>query len=159
MFHTFIPLIPLTLAGALSFRRKILAYGCPILLTLSEVLSTKPSLVYFFTAASLLLAVFIARCLKNFWGRSLLALAGYASIAVFIYELLSNLGVWIIAGCVSDEPSLYPYTLVGLLQCYRAALPYSAIHFLKDVPIAVLLVRVLDVLAGKFHFAKIGFEV
>ncbi len=147
MFHFFVPAIPLTIAAALFFKRNSLAYSFPILLILIDVFLIQPSLVYFFTGAGLILTVFLTRRLKGFWGLSFWALAAYTSMAIFIHELVSNFGVWILAGCTAESSPLYPYTLAGLLQCYRAALPYSAIQFLRDIPLAILLIKGLSLLA------------
>lgn len=147
MFHFFIPYLPLSFAGAFFFKKKIWAYGFPVLLTLIQVLTTQPSLVYFFTGASLLLSVFLLRKARSVWGSSLWALVLYTACGIFLYELISNFGVWLIAGCVAEQPPLYPYTLAGLVQCYRTALPYSLSHFLRDVPLTVLLIKGGGVLA------------
>lgn len=155
MFHQFLPIIPLTLAGAFFFRRKSLAYGFPILLILLKVLLTQPSPIFFFTGGSLLFGVYLLRNLKESWGNSLWALAGYAFIAVLAFEVFSNFGVWIIGGCVPNYPPRYAHTFSGLVQCYHAALPYSAVHFLRDVPLTVLLIGVLSFLR-KLDVSKAG---
>ncbi|GEM_PF-1312145 len=143
MFHFFIPLIPFSLLGALFFKRRILAYGLPVFLTLIQVVSTERSPVFFFTGAGLVLGVALTRKLKGFWKDSFWALVGYAGLAVLVYEIVSNFGVWFLAGCLHETAPLYPFTFVGLLQCYRSSLPYTALHFLKDVPLTVLVIKVL----------------
>ncbi len=147
MFHQFFPLIPLTLAGALFLKRKSLAYGFPVLLLLVKVLLTQFSVITFFTGAGLIFSVFLVRQIKNNWGISVWAVAGYASISVLIYELMSNLGVWIIGGCVPHNPPTYAHTFAGLFQCYGASIPYALRHFFRDVPISVFLIVTISFLS------------
>ena len=145
MFHLLIPLVPLAIAGALFLKRKSLAYGCPIILTLLKMLLTQISFIFLFTGLSLFLTVFLTRRLKEFLGESLIAVAAYAFIGVAIFELVSNFGVWLVGGCLSSEGSLYSLSFASLLECYREAFFYSASHFLRDVPLTVLVVK-----AGSF---------
>ena len=157
MIHQLLPVIPLSLVGALFFKRKSLAYGFPLFLTLVKMLlTTQPSPILFFTALSLLTGVFIARRLKEIWGGSLWALAGYAVLSVLVYEILSGFGVWMIGGCVSNNPPLYPHTAAGLLHCYRATLPYAAYQFLRDIPLTLVLVEGLTWLGKLRLLEKIG---
>ena len=144
LFHFFMPLIPLTLAAALFFRKSIFAYGFVILLSLITAFMTEPSVIYFFTTFGLLLSVYWVRKLKSSWGMNIGATAGYAAASVFIYELFSNFGVWFIGGCVPTNPPTYAHNFSGLLQCIQASLPYSAYHFLRDIPISVVLISGLS---------------
>jgi len=39
---------------------------------------------------------------------------------------------------------LYALNFSGLLACYKAALPYAGIHFLKAVPLTLILVQAIQ---------------
>ncbi len=147
MIHFFIPLIPLTLAGALYFKRNHLAYGFPILLVLVRGLFTQLSWVEIFTISSLLLSVYGVRALKPAQSLPVWNIAGLAFFTILGYELFSNFGVWALGGCTGEETPLYPYSLAGLWQCYRAALPYAAVHFLRDIPLSVAVVKAFEFVA------------
>ncbi len=154
MFHTFFPLIPFTIAGALFFKKKSFAYALPVVLTLIKMLTTQISAVYLFIAAALLVSVFAVRRLKETWGSSVFSLAGYAAISVVLYELIANFGVWALAGCTTDDP-MYAMNFRGLVQCYSAAISYSTYHFLRDIPVTIILVKVIELL-GKIPALKTG---
>lgn len=46
--------------------------------------------------------------------------AGAAAVATGVFFVLSNFHVWL-----GGDGTLYPHTLVGLLACYAAALPFA----------------------------------
>ncbi len=147
MIHFFIPLIPLTLAGALYFKRKTLAYSFPVLLMLVRGLLTQLYLIDIFMACALLLSVYGVRTLKSEQKLSIWQIAGFAFLAILAYEFLSSFGVWVLGGCSGEETPLYPYSLAGLWQCYRTALPYAAVHFLRDIPLSVAVVKAFEFVA------------
>jgi len=155
MLHYLLPLIPLTLVGAVFSKKRILAYGFPVLLTLVKVMLTRPSPIFFFTVASLLFTVFLIRRIGSLERPSLLQVTAYGAGAVLVYELISGFGVWVIGGCVPHTPPLYPHTAAGLLQCYFKAWPYAAYHFLRDIPMAVLFVQGVKTLEKIDPLAKI----
>lgn len=144
MFHFYIPFVPLAVAGALLFKKRTFAYGLPILLTLIKVAMTELSAVFFFTCAGLLISVFLIRKIKATFGNSIWAVAGYASVSIILYEGVANLGVWILGECVA-----YDKSLSGLAQCVKASLPFSAYHFLRDVPVSLFVVKALEFVAGR----------
>jgi hypothetical protein len=141
MFHAYLPLVPLTVAGAFAFRKRTLAYGLPVLLVLVKTLFTAPYVISLFTLASLLAAVFLARTVRAREGDSWKAILASALLGVFAYDLVVNFGVWILGGCVFSRPPMYSHTITGLAQCYVKNLPYAATHLLKEVPLAVLLAK------------------
>lgn len=166
MFHFFMPLVPLTLAGALFFKRKTLAYGLPILLVLTRALLTQPSLIEFFTVSSLLITVFAVRVCRPGQaaeGRqdmpsravgagagqnlSVLKISGMAFLAILVYEVFSNFGVWALGGCLPEQAPLYAYSFSGLWECYQAALPYMAVHFIRDIPLCLGAVKLFELVA------------
>jgi len=155
MLHYLLPLIPLTLVGATFFKKRILAYGFPVFLALVKGMLARPSPLFFFTVASLLLSVFLMRRIQSAERPSFLQVTAYAAGAVFAYELISGFGVWVIGGCVPHHPPLYPHTAAGLLQCYFKAWPYAAYHFLRDIPLTVLLVQGIAFLKKTDLWAKI----
>lgn len=155
MLHFLLPMIPLTLLGAIFFKKRIVAYGFPVVLSLVKVLLTRPSPLFFVTVASLLLSVFLLRRIQDERRPSFLELTGYAASSVLIYELFSGFGVWLIGGCMPQNPPLYAHTAAGLLQCYFKALPYAAYHFLRDIPLTVLLVEGLILVEKKAIGAKL----
>ena len=71
-----------------------------------------------------------------------------------IYEVIANFGVWVLAGCAPGD-SLYALNFQGLVQCYSAALPYSGYHFLRDIPVTILLVKAIELLS-KLPVLKTG---
>lgn len=148
MIHFFIPLIPLTLAGALCFKRKVLAYIFPMLLVLVRGLLTHFYWIDIFAVSALLISVYGARKFgPKQQNLSVLQIAGFAFSAIVVYELFSNFGVWALGGCAGEETPLYPYTVGGLWECSRAALPYAAVHFLRDVPLSVIAVKTFQLVA------------
>lgn len=144
MFHTFMPLIPLALAAAYFSKKSWPAYlFAALLVGLKMALTSSFSPVYAFIAAGLFAAVYSARRLRSSGGTSVWGITGTAFLAVVIYEIAANLGVWAIGGCVAaGEPPLYAMNAAGLAECFRASAPYSAVHFLRDVPLSVLVVKV-----------------
>lgn len=72
------------------------------------------------------------------------AVAGYAAISIFIFEIFSNFGVWFMGGCVPTNNPEYAHNFSGFLQCVQASLPYSAFHFLIDIPVSVILITGLS---------------
>lgn len=146
MFHFFMPLVPLTLAGALFFKRRTLAYGLPILLVLTRALLTQPSLIEFFTVSSLLITVFAVRTMKVSHP-SVLKISGMAFLAILVYEIFSNFGVWALGGCLPEQAPLYAYSFSGLWECYQAALPYMAVHFIRDIPLCLGAVKLFELVA------------
>ena len=149
MFHNYLPMVPLTVTGALFFRNKISAYGLPVVLVLIKILLSEPSWVWMFIGAGLFVSVALVQKLKTVWGASLQAAAGYAILSVVSYELFANLGVWFAGGACTGGEALYASTFAGLIECYRASLPYSAIHFMRDVPMSILCVAGIS-LAQKY---------
>jgi hypothetical protein len=138
------PLIPLTLAAAYFSKRSWPAYlFAGLLVGLKMALSSSFSPVYAFIAAGLFAVIFCARRIRPVGGTSVLGIAGTAFLSVVIYEIAANLGVWAIGGCVpSGEPPLYAMNAAGLAECFRASAPYSAVHFLREIPLSVLVVKV-----------------
>ncbi|MBI4398971.1 MAG: hypothetical protein HY586_07570 [Candidatus Omnitrophica bacterium] len=147
MFHYILPIIPLTLAGALFFKRKSLAYGFPVVLVLIKGLLTSFYPLTFFITLGYLFAVFIARNLKKLLGAGAWASTIYAGIAVILFQLISNFGVWIYGGCDPAHPSMYAHTISDLAKCYRSALPYIGAHLLRDIPMTFFLVLGVSLLS------------
>lgn len=140
MHNWLLPIIPLTLAGAIFFKRKSAAYGLPVLLiAIKALIVSSLSPLYLFLGAGLVVSVFLVRFLGVQKTSSLLELTGYAAGMVLVYQLFSGFGVWFIGGCVPHNPPLYPHTAAGLAQCYVKGLPSLVNILLRDVPIAVLL--------------------
>jgi len=153
MFLTFFPLIPLTLAGAVLFRRKILAYGFPLLMVVAKALFTDISVIHLFTLMPLLLAVYGIRRTNPDGQTSMIRLAGYGFGAILTYEIVATSGVWLMGNCLAGYSSLYAHTLSDLLRCFRDSLPFTAIHLLRDIPLGVLMIKgafaVRQMIAGK----------
>ena len=143
MHYFVLPLVPLTLAGGLFFKRRVAAYGFPVILTLIKLASTKPALIYLFTALALCVFVYLVRRTHKQSVSPMFSALFYAALGVLIYELVSNFGFWALGACVPGEERYYPLSLAGLIGCYRGALKYSVLHFLKAVPSSVLLIPVL----------------
>lgn len=143
MHYFFLPLVPLTLAGALFFRKWSLAYAFPVILTLIKIAFTQPALIYGFTVLALALFVYLVRRTNQQSPPSMVAVLSFAAAGVLIYELVSNFGFWVLGACAPGEARYYPLSLAGLLACYRGALKYSALHFLKAVSCSVFLIPVL----------------
>lgn len=143
MHYFLLPLIPLTIAGAIFFKSRIAAYGFPIVLTLIKIATTKVSLVYLFTALGLWAVVYLTRKLNSREKIFIPYVAMTAALGVLVYSLISNFGVWLISGCVPGD-KLYAFNVSGLLACYKAAIPHAGVHFLKAVPLTLVLVQVLD---------------
>lgn len=142
MHYFLLPIVPLTIAGAIFFKKRFAAYGCAVVLTLIKMLMTRASLVYFFMGLGLLALVFIARKINNPERISLVRVAITAAVGVFVYALASNFGVWV--GACTPGERLYALNFVGFLECYKAALPYAGVHFLKAIPSTLVLVQALQ---------------
>ncbi len=147
MHYFLLPLVPLTIAEAIFFKKRFPAYGFPVVLTLIKMLITKVSAVYFFTALALWAVVFLTRKLNNVSQLSLPRIGLTAALGVLVYSIISNFGVWIISGCVPGD-KLYAFNFSGLLACYKSGLAYAGIHFLKAVPLTLALVQILDWIKG-----------
>lgn len=141
MFLTFFPLIPLTLAGAVLFRKKTLAYGFPLLMVATKALFTDISVIHFFTLIPLFLAVYGIRKANPDGQTSMIRLAGYAFGAILTYEVISTSGVWLMGNCLAGYSSLYAHTLSDFLRCFGDSLPFTAIHLLRDIPLGVLMIK------------------
>jgi len=152
MFLTFFPLVPLALAGAILFRNRILAYGFPVAMILLKSLFTDFSIIHLFTLLPLFAAVFAVRKAMSLKKMSIGNLAVYAFSAIFVYELFASFGVWMMGNCLAGYSSLYPHTLKGLADCYGASLPFMAIHFLRDIPLGVLMMLGALIFAKKYSF-------
>lgn len=143
-----LPLIPLTLLSALYFRNRLAAYGFPLLLILVKMVMTEPSAVYFFMAAGLFFFTAWVRKIKNAgkisWKNSTL----YSAVGVTIFELMANLGFWILGSCAS-ETRLYAFNLGGLFETFRTSLPYIGLHFPKAVLLSGVLVQSAEWLRAK----------
>ncbi len=143
MHYFLLPMVPLTIAGALFFRKRFSAYSFPVLLTLIKVTMTRPSAVYFFTALALLTVVFLVRKMNNRSEVSWMKAAMMGLAGVFTYEVVSTLGIWMIGSCIPGERA-HGFSFSGLLSAYQSALPYAGFHFLKAVPSTILLVLALQ---------------
>lgn len=141
MIHYLLPIVPLTVAGAFFFRSPILAYGFPVALVALKALFTVPDPVYLFCGLALLAGTFLIRRMKSAGGSSWGGFFLYSVTAVAAYEILSNLGVWIIGGCLAENAPLYAANLSGLADCYRNALPFTTAAFLRDLPLAMLALK------------------
>lgn len=143
MHYFLLPILPLTVVGAIFFKKRFLAYAFPVVLVLIKMLTTQVTPVYFFMALGLFAAVYMARKFNPASGISLRRVALVATAGVLFYALASNFGVWVMSGCVPGE-RLYEPNFSGLLACYRAALPYAGVHFLKAVPLTLVLVQAIQ---------------
>ncbi len=143
MHYFFLPLVPLTLAGALFFKRRFAAYGFPVILTLIKLAFTKPALIYLFTALALGIFVSLVRGTRKQSGIPIFSVLFYAALGVFIYELVGNFGFWLLGSCVPAEERYYPLSLAGLAACYQGAMKYTGLHFMKAVPSSLLLIPAL----------------
>jgi len=148
MFLTFFPLVPLALAGGILFRNRILAYGVPVAMIVCKSFFTDFSIIHLFTLLPLLAAVFGIRKALALKKTSVAHLAGYAVAAILGYEIFSSFGVWLMGNCLAGYSAIYPHTLKGLIDGYAASLPFTAIHFLRDVPLGVLM------MSGALFFRK-----
>ncbi len=145
MHYFLLPILPLTIVGAIFFKKRLAAYGFPIFLVLIKMLMTEVSAVYFFMGIGLFATVFMTqKLMKETSAISLPRVAIAAAAGVAIYALASNFGVWVLGGCVADHERLYALNFSGLLACYKAALPYAGIHFLKAVPLTLILVQAIQ---------------
>ncbi|MBI4549476.1 MAG: hypothetical protein HY714_00920 [Candidatus Omnitrophica bacterium] len=144
------PLIPLALAAAYFSKKNWPAYVFAALLVgLKMALTSSFSPVYAFIAAGLFAGIYAARRIRPLAGTSVAGIAGTALLAVVFYEIAANVGVWAIGGCVAaGEPPLYSMNVSGLAECFRASVPYSAVHFLRDIPLSVLVVKVTGMILG-----------
>ena len=143
MHYFLLPLVPLTIVGAIFFKNRLAAYGFPVVLTLIKMFMTQVTPMYLFMALGLLAVVFAARKINQ--GKlSLMKVAGTAALGVFFYALASNFGVWFLGSCVPEAERLYAFNFSGLLACYKASLPYAGIHLLKAVPLTLVLVQIID---------------
>ncbi len=141
MHYFLLPLIPLTITGALFFKKDFMAYGLAIALTAIKMWTTWISPVYFFIAISLILLVCLIRRLHKTSKVSLVRAIVYTMIGVALFELITNFGVWLIGGrCLSMESRLYTFTFSGLTQTYQAALPYALRHLAKAIPMTLFFV-------------------
>lgn len=152
MHYFLLPMIPLTIAGALFFRSRLAAYLFPLALTLLKMLNTKVSPLYVFTGLALLGVAALTRRIGKGETISIKSSALYAVLGVLVYEGMSNFGVWMIGGCVPGVDRLYALNPSGLLACYHAALPYAGLHFLKAVSGTVVIVQLLEWL-GRWNVA------
>lgn len=143
MHYFLLPVLPLTIAGAIFFKKRFAAYAFPVLLILIKMLSTQATPTYLFMVLGLFAVVFMARKLNHPSALSWLRLTGTAVAGVFLYALASNFGVWFFGGCVPGD-RIYAFNVSGLLACYKAGLPYAGVHFLKAVPSTLLLVQILQ---------------
>ena len=143
MHYFLLPLVPLTIIGAIFLKKRFAAYGFPVVLTLIKMYTTKISAVYFFTGLALWAVVFLTRKLNSRNTISLPRVAGTAVLSVVVYSLVSNFGIWMIGGCAAGD-KLYAFNLSGLLACYQSGLRYAGLHLLKAVPLTLVLVQVLD---------------
>lgn len=144
MFHSFLPLVPLTVAGAVLLKKKNWALLVPVVLVLLKAASTSFYPFYLFTFLGLIAGVLAIQSIREKKGSSLLAVAGYAFIAVTLYELVSSMGLWILGGCTADEGRLYAFTFSGLAEVLRSSFPYMMSHFLRDLPLSVIVVKSLE---------------
>lgn len=152
MHYFLLPMIPLTILGAIFFKRGWVAYGFAVVLTLNKAVFTVVSPIYFFTALALAVVVHITRryCHQAAEVPSFKKLALLSAVGVVLYSLISNFGVWILGGCTPGSEPIYAMTLEGLFQCYKAGLPYAGLHLVKAVPTTIVLVWAVGWLKGKF---------
>ena len=141
MHYFLLPMVPLTIAGAIFFKKRIPAYGFAVVLVLIKMLMTRVSPIYFFMGLGLWAIVFIARKMNQLQEISLTRTVVIATAGVLIYALSSNLGVWLV-GCTGERQ--YAFNFAGLFACYKTSLPYAGIHFLKAVPLTIVLVQGLQ---------------
>lgn len=143
MHYFLLPLVPLTIVGAIFFKSRLTAYGFPVVLTLIKMYTTQVTPTYLFMGLGLLAVVFTARKINQ--GRlSLMKVTGTAALGVLFYALGSNFGVWFFGSCIPETERLYAFNFSGLLACYKVSLPYAGIHLLKAVPLTLVLVQVID---------------
>lgn len=152
MHYFLLPMLPLTLAGALFFKKRIAAYGFPVVLTLVKMLLTAATPTYFYSGLGLIAVVFLIRRVNRQDEISLVKVAGYTISGVILFELFSNFGVWVVGGCVPGERH-YALNFSGLFACYKAALPYAGTHLVKAIPASLVLVQAFQWLKNQ----KIGF--
>jgi len=143
MHYFLLPMIPLTIAGAIFLKNRFAAYGFPVVLTSIKMFTTQVTPTYLFTALALLAIAFLTRKLNSSANISWVRVTGTAILGVFVYALVSNFGVWFFGGCEPGGERLYALNLSGLLACYKAGLPYAGVHFLKAVPSTLVLVQVV----------------
>ena len=125
----FTPLVGAAVFGAAVLFRKLWAIALPIIalwisdLLLNNILYTQyyDGFIWFnssfvWSAAALLIIVFVAGFLKNKWTISKVAGASVGSSIIFF--LISNFGVWM------SMIEVYPRSTSGLLTAYIAGLPF-----------------------------------
>lgn len=108
------PLAALALAAGARATHAAVRYGLPLLvLFISDLLlglhATMP-----FVYASMALVVLLGGLLQ---GRGAIAWAGASVGGSLLFFLITNFGVWLVAG-------YYPLDLAGLAACYVAAIPF-----------------------------------
>ena len=138
------PIAAIALFGAAYFERRF-AFILPLgALFLSDLL------LGFYDGMAWVYGSFILVGLVGFWLRShkgLLPTAGAAIAGSIVFYVITNFGVWI-------SGSLYPRTLVGLVECYVAALPFFRNTLLGDTAYVALLFGVTELASRRVSFLK-----
>jgi hypothetical protein len=120
----FVPITAIALFGGAYLLDRRMAYLLPLgALVLSDLwlgFHAQMWLVY----ACFMAVVWIGTRLQGH--RGVLPVAGATVASSVLFYLVTNLGVWALAG-------LYPHTLDGLLVCYVAAIPFFHNALLGDL--------------------------
>jgi len=112
--HNFTPVIALALFGGVYLKKKQAIMLPLVLFAVTDIILGFHQTM-FFTWGSILLIASI-----GFWVRKNKNFATVISgglVSAVLYFVVTNFGVWVMMG-------MYPKTIVGLVECYVAAIPY-----------------------------------
>lgn len=126
----FTPIAAIALFGGAHFADKRAAFLVPLAgLLLSDFV------LGFHTLIPVVYGAFALSVCLGFWVRdrpSALRVGGTAVFSAVLFFVLTNFGVWALG-------TLYPRTIIGLVECYVAAIPFFANTLLSNLFYSALL--------------------
>lgn len=156
--HNFSPLGAMALFGSAHFGRRWMALGVPIAATwLSDLLLNNGVYARFYTEFTWISPGFY----WTYGSYALIAMAGWvllrkvtvgrvlgsAVLASLIFFAVSNLGCWV-------GSTMYPQTIVGLMTCYAAGIPFLQGTLSGDIFYSGLLFGLYHVLQNRWASLK-----
>lgn len=112
----FTPILAISVFSGIKFKSNLFSYFVPVLaMFLSDAIIGFHSGMYLIYA-TLIIAAAVSKRFNN------LNLAALSSS--FLFFLITNFHVWVIS-------SIYPKTLLGIIECYTLALPFFAMTLLS----------------------------
>lgn len=76
------------------------------------------------------------------WGRQVSSILGSSVMGSLIFFLISNFGVWF-------STTMYPKSLIGILECYSAGLPFLQNQLLGDMFYSLVFLALFNLFSVK----------